>query len=250
MKRNPWRALLLMQLAMLPALLAGPAAAEPGSGPRETVDQSFTTTAPDTPTGIGYTGRYHAAGDENAPPPYMRRMTFHPPAGFRFDTSVPEQCTATDVELSVRGPAACPAGSRLGEGTTEGLFMAPITHSFVFDHFVHHVDLMNNANEQILLVESEGWTVVRGQVHPDNSVEFNSPTCFPPPPGGGCPDEYIIQLGSTTSIAPITSASGSYATTPPTCPLAGHWDTTIKFWWSDGAIDSVVSRQPCSAAQQ
>ena len=47
--------------------------------------------------------------------PYMRRMTFYPPAGMRHDTSVPEQCTASDFELSMNGPAACPEGSLIGE---------------------------------------------------------------------------------------------------------------------------------------
>src|SRR3954451_6060841 len=107
------------------ALLAAPAAAEPGSGPRETVDQSYTATSPAAPTGLGFSSSYHAAGDPSAPPPAMKRMVFYPPAGFRFDTSVPGQCAATDAELELRGPAACPPDSRLGDGTTEGLFLYP-----------------------------------------------------------------------------------------------------------------------------
>ena len=227
-------------------LIAGPAAAEPASGPRETVDQGYTTTAPATPTGLTFSAGYHAEGDPNAPPPYMRRMVFYPPAGFRFDTSVPGKCTATDAQLELQGPAACPASSHIGDGTTEGLFMAPITHSFVFDHFTHHLDIVNNTGEQIMLIESEGWTVVRGKVNPDNSVEFAGPTCFPAPPAGQCADDYIIQLGSKTSIPEYTTASGSYATTPPTCPAEGYWETTIRFWWSDGTTDAVAPRQPCT----
>src|SRR5215211_3010194 len=136
-------------LLVVVAVCAVPAAAEPGSGLRETVDQSYTTTSPGTPTGISFTGTYHAAGDPAGNPPYMRRMVFEPPPGLRFDTSVPDRCTATDAELSLRGPAACPAGSHVGDGTTEGLIYAPITHAFVFDHYKHHLDVMNNTNEQI-----------------------------------------------------------------------------------------------------
>src|SRR3954463_4765640 len=95
-------------------LMAAGAAAEPGTGPHETIDQTFSTTRPGTPTGVDYTARYHAAGDEQSPPPYMRRMTFYPPPGFRTDTSVPAQCTAPDVQLQAMGPAACPAGSQIG----------------------------------------------------------------------------------------------------------------------------------------
>src|SRR4051812_18647295 len=121
----------------------------------------------------------------------------------------------------------------------------PVTHSGVFDHFTHHLDIVNNANEQIMLVESEGWTVIRGKMNADGSIEFAGPTCFPAPPAGGCADDYIIQLGSTTSIPLYTNAKGSYATTPPTCPARRYWQTTVRFWWADGTTDTVVTRQPC-----
>jgi hypothetical protein len=229
-------------------VFAAPAAAEPGSGPHETIDQTFTATTPGTPTGLGWSSTYHAAGDPSSPPPAMTKMVFYPPAGFRFDTSVPGQCTATDAELSLRGPAACPADSRLGEGTTEGLFLFPFAHDQVFDHFNHHLDVLNNAGEQVLLVESEGWTVQRGKFNPDGSLEFNATTCFPASPTGQCADDYIVQLGSKTTIPVYTNAKGSYATTPPTCPDTGYWDTTVRFWWADDTTDSVVTRQPCSVS--
>src|SRR5689334_13096825 len=131
--------------------IAAPAVAEPGSGPRETVDQSFTATTPATPTGLHFSSSYHAAGDPSAPPPAMERMVFYPPRGFRYDTAVPGQCTATDAQLELQGPAACPSDSHIGDGTTEGLFLYPFAHDYVFDHFTHHLDVMNNANEQIML---------------------------------------------------------------------------------------------------
>src|SRR5690349_9109297 len=92
-------------LSLTCALTAAPALAEPASGPRETVDQAYTTTAPGAPTGLGYSGTYHAAGDPQGNPPYMRKMVFYPPAGFRYDTGVPDQCTATDLQLEAQGPA-------------------------------------------------------------------------------------------------------------------------------------------------
>jgi hypothetical protein len=240
----------LIQLVWaLCAVCAATAPAQPTTGPRETVDQRFTTTRANSPTGGGYTGVYHAAGDPQGNPPYLRRMVFYPPPGMRYDTSVPERCTAPDAQLEVMGPDACPAGSRLGGGTTEGLFFEPIRHDFVFDHFQHTLDVLNNANEQILLVKSEGFTVVRGRLRPDGSFEFDPPTCFPAPPTGRCVDDYILQLKSSTFLAPYTTTSRgrvrSYATTPPTCPAEGSWSTTLRFWWADGSVDRVVSKQPC-----
>ena len=90
------------------AWLATAAQAEPVSFPHGTVDQSFTTTQPGVPTGGSYAASYHAAGDPNGDPPFMERMVFYPPAGMRYDTSVPKRCRASDLELSMNGPAACP----------------------------------------------------------------------------------------------------------------------------------------------
>jgi hypothetical protein len=244
------RVCLWVQLVwVLSALWAAGAAAEPGSGPHATVDQTFTTTRPDSPTGIGFTGRYHAAGDEDSYPPFMRRMVFTPPPGMRYDTSVPKRCSASDFELSMNGPAACPEGSRLGGGTTEGVFFAPLADSVVIDRYTHNVDVMNNTKEQIILIEAEGYAVVRGHFRRDGSIRFNLPTCFPTPPTG-CVDDHVLQLGTSTFLPPYTKTSDgnvrSYATTPPTCPASGHWTTTVSFWWSDGSVENVATTQPCS----
>jgi len=232
-------------------LAASGAAAEPGYGPHETIDQTFSTTQPGAPTGVDFTAGFHAAGDELSPPPYMRRMTFYPPSGMRQDTSVPAQCTAPDVQLEVMGPAACPPGSQIGGGTVEGIFQEPVRHDFDFDHFTHNVYIFNNANEQIFLIESEGYTVIRAEFQPDGSLDLHPPTCFPAPPTG-CADDYIIQLGTQTTMPAYTTGSGanlrSYQTTPPTCPSDGYWRTTGVFDWSDGSTDTVVTRQPCTAA--
>ena len=131
---------------------------------------------------------------------------------------------------------------------TEGIFYYPFAHQYTFDHFNHHLDVINGVNEQILLVHSEGWTVQRGKFQPDGSLEFNSTTCFPATPTGQCADDYIVQLGSSTTVPLYTNAKGSYATTPPTCPATGKWETTVRFWWNDGSTDSVVTTQPCTAS--
>src|SRR3954454_15578110 len=115
----------------LALICTAPASAQPVAGPREDVDQPFTTTAPGAPTGLGFSASYHAAGDPKGNPPYLRKMVVVPPSGMRYDTGAPDQCTATDVELEVQGPAACPAGSRLGTGTAEGIFYEPVRHDFV-----------------------------------------------------------------------------------------------------------------------
>jgi hypothetical protein len=222
------------------------ALAEPVSGPHETIDQQFTTTRPNAPTGFSFEGTYHAAGDPSGYPPYMRRMVSHTP-GLRFDTSVPEQCTASDLELAAFGAAACPAGSRLGGGTTTTAFLGRFPSTV-------EVDFFNNANEQIILAHSPFLaTVARGQIHPDGSVEFASPTCYPSVEPPGCPVDTVLQLHSHIIVPPYTTTSEgvvrSWLTTPPKCPSSRYWQTTFRLEWADGSVDTVVARHPCTRSR-
>ncbi len=233
-------------VCVLSACWAAGASAQPGSGPRETVDQRYTAKRANAPTGASFTGAYHAAGDTKGNPPYMRRMTFYPPKGMRYDTTVPDRCTASDLELEVRGMAACPKGSRVGGGTTSGIFYEPIAHSFS-SPYDNALDIVNSANEQVMVIQTPGgYTVVRGRIRPDQSVEFASPTCFPAPPASRqCAVDHVLQLGVKTSMPAYTRMSRSYLTTPAKCPARRFWRTRIRFWWADGSVDTVATDSPC-----
>ena len=226
--------------------VAAPASAQPGVFAHGTVEQLFTTAQPGAPAGFTFTGSYHAAGDASADPPYMRKMVFYPPLGTRYDTRVPARCTASDTELQLRGPAACPAGSQIGKGTSSGKVLG--TFQGTLDTY-----LFNNAGEQILVGATPGlWTVGRGRIGPDGSITYAFPTCFPNFDPPGCPVDDVLQLASTMNAPAVTRTSDGttrgYVTTPPTCPASGQWDTTIKFWWADGSQDTAVTQTPCRLA--
>jgi hypothetical protein len=224
-------------IVVLGVMPAAPARAETVSGPREVVSSEFTTTQPGAPTGMHYVGRYHAANDPEGEPPYMRRMSSRT-RGLRYDTTVPERCTASDAELALRGPDACPPGSRIGGGTADGRFLGQ-------DNTLP-VHAFNNAGEQVYVISSPFFaTVARGQIADDGTVTFASPTCYPAL-AGACPVDTALQLGSDIAFPPYTRDGRSYMTTPPSCPGSGAWRTPITFWWADGAEDTVVTRQPCA----
>ena len=214
------------------------AAAEPASGPHGTIEQMFTSSVPGTPTGSTFKGTYHAAGDPSGDPPYMRGMTFHPPEGARYDTSVPDRCTATDAEIGLRGPSACPAGSHLGSGTGTAKAMGQVNEV--------PIEMFNNADEVILIIRSPGvYTISRGKIAPDQSVTFKSPTCYPSVNVAGCPVDNALQLGSQMVTPAYVRDGRAYLTTPPTCPESGYWETPVYFWWADGTDETIVTRQPC-----
>ena len=224
------------------------AVALPGEGPRETVDQRFTTKQANKPTGLYFKAEYHAPGDREGAPPYLRRMVVYPPRGMRYDTKVPPRCTAPDAVLQVEGPEACPPKSIIGVGETEGIFMYPVADNLEFHRFWHRIHVANNANEQIILVKAEGYSVIRGHIRRNGSIVYNPPTCFPTPPGG-CVDDYIIQLKTLTKVRRITRRINgrlrSYAKTPRHCPRVGYWRTLVRYVWADGNVDNVITRQPC-----
>jgi len=242
--RGVRRGLLTLLVAASAAAWPGAAAAEPVSFPRGTIDQRLTTTQPNAPSGFSFDGRYHAEGDPDGDPPYMRRMRFWPPRGQRYDTSVPERCSASDVQLAVFGAAACPEGSRLGGGTTDTKFLGRFESSVELDFF-------NNTDEQIILARSPFVaTVARGRIHPDGSVEFASPTCYPALQPPGCPVDSVLQIRSSIEVAPYTrTVDGvvrSWLTTAPKCPKSGVWRGTVRLWWADGSEDTAATQYPCT----
>jgi hypothetical protein len=225
------------------ALVAVPASADaaPVSGAHATVDYTLTTTEAGAPTGWSFTGSYFASNG-SGDPPYMRSMTFANPSGFRFDTSVPDRCTAGDAQLALFGASACPLASRVGGGTATGKFMGRTTTLQVTD--------FNNADEQIMLVQSPlVATVARGRIASDGSITFASPTCYPAAPGVTCPVDDVLQMGSSVGGRAYTrTADGvvrSYLTTPASCPATGYWQTPIEFNWADGSQETDVVQEPC-----
>lgn len=220
-----------------PVVTAGPV-----TGKHATVESRFTTKLPDTPTGSMFAGTYHAAGGRDGDPPFMRGMTFYFPKGMRRDTRVPDRCKASDLELHVRGAAACPPGSRLGGGEVDSRFLGfPSTLE---------VDVFNNTNEVVMLARSPVVaSVTRGKIGRDGSVAFRSPTCFPSVQPVGCPADTALQLGSRITLDPYTRKSGdrvrSYMTTPSSCPRSGRWRTRVRFWWDNGFEETLVNRHPC-----
>jgi hypothetical protein len=169
----------------------------------------------------------------------MRRMTFHPPAGTRYDTGALDRCTATDAELALRGPSACPESSRLGGGTGRAKAMG--------SEQTVEINVFNNTDEIVMVISSPGlFTVSRGKIGADGSQTFESPTCYPSVNLAGCPVDNALQTGSDVTMPVHVRDGRSYLTTPPTCPESGYWETPVRFWWADGSEDTAVTRQPCT----
>src|SRR4051794_16417322 len=96
------------------ALLAAPATA---NAARQSGSFTLTTEEPGAATGNRFSLDFRNPADPAGKPYSVKTIALHLAPGSVLDTSVPEQCKATDAELMARGTAACPAGSRVGGGT-------------------------------------------------------------------------------------------------------------------------------------
>jgi hypothetical protein len=243
-----WRPAVCTVLAA--TVLAAPAHAAPGSGPRETIEIKSSTSAPGSPAGVTYTAVFHNPSNPSATPPPLRRLVLVSTPGGRVDTSVPARCTATDAELKQKGEAACPAASRIGHGTADvkpaGL---PAIH--------YETVVFNAADQQVELLKGRPpfapAGVVRG-FYRGRTFDSPIPTCL----NGGyvpadCPSDQVTLLRNTVVTPAYTVGSGasrrSYITTPPTCSGTRRWRSTGTFHFGDGAVETVGLSEPCVPAR-
>ncbi len=204
----------------------------PVSGPHETVLISTTTERPGASAGFGYAASYHGGT--------LRRLVIVLPRGTRSDTSVPGQCTASDMEIMLLGESACPASARVGSGqaTIEQFGLGQATYDSV---------LYNAAGQQLELVESGGRviSVVHTYVH-GRTLDGPVPTCVTGGnPPNGCPFDEVSLISNHLQTVPISAGGRNYGTTPPTCPRSRVWKGRLRFYYADGSVDRLVYHVPC-----
>ena len=215
------------------AVLVNAPAAE--AAEQATFSFGFTTAAPSAHTGFDLAVTYRDGDDPEGKAPALTAAAFALPDGMRIDTASAEQCTASDAELRARGRAACPEGSRLGEGTllaTTGLPADPVTAD---------VTVFNGRGELIELVTEPGSGATAG--FDRLTVEGTTLRAHPPATPGGPPDGRTTVREIRFRLAP-----GPVFTTPAACPPDGRWRATGAFGFASGSTLRIPASVPCDAA--
>ncbi|HYU61970.1 MAG TPA: hypothetical protein VEK39_14520 [Solirubrobacterales bacterium] len=224
-------------LALIGLMTAAPAAYA-ADGSRQDATLTFTETKPGTSTGLELHIDYVNPNDPNAKPPAVRTVVTELAAGARFNTAVPELCTASDAELMALGAAGCPAGSVAGEGAVTLDTGLPGPARFI----ASDATLLNNTDELIFLFtdrQSGERLVTRSQVG-ERTVVSEVPFLPGTPPDGAALD--TVEL---TGFA-ISSESGNYLTTPQECPADDrYWINRVHFTYFDSVTQVVETRSPC-----
>jgi hypothetical protein len=233
--------LLISALALTATLAFLPVHAAGQSGSRQTASLLFTAQEPGSATGLVLRIDYRDPDHPRAKPPAVRRVVTELAPGARYDTAVPDLCTASNAQLMLFGAPACPEGSLVGEGVVTVDSGVPGPARFV----AADVDFLNNVDEQIFVNTVQGTparTVLRANLDGGrNSV--NAPFLPGTPPDGGAIDTVTVR--DFRIVRELDGERHAYITTPPRCPDRGFWGNRASFTYYDGVTQTVTSHSPC-----
>ena len=230
--------------AGLAALLLGavPAAARADDGARQSGTFTWTSVRPGAPTGFSMAVDFFDPADPNAKPHTLKTLIIGEPAGAITDTTALTQCKATDAELMLEGPAACPADSRVGGGT---LVSDTGSTNDSFPRYVtNDVTQFNNQDEVIGVAVSRTDPPVTA-VSRSKFEGTTSTTEIPVFPASPPPEPFTAFRTLRLSAPAIVRKGRVYARTPPSCPASRSWMIEMTFVYYDGVSQTVVSHSPC-----
>jgi hypothetical protein len=230
---------LLIATFLLGAVLPGWAAAQDGS--RQDASFRFLEQRPATPSAMTFEVDYVNPDDPSGKPPAVRTVIEELASGAAIDTSVPAQCTATDVQLMLQGPSACAADAAVGVGTIRLDTGLPAAARFIDADIV----FLNNTNE-LIFVSTERITgarvVTRSQVE-TGRIANDAPLLPGTPPDGAAIDVVSVQLREISRS--VNGQVRGYITTPASCPAGGFWTNLTSFTYADGISQTAATNSPC-----
>ena len=226
------------RIAIAAALIAG---ALPATSHATVLGFQFSSQKPATGTGVTLHIRYtKTGGGPNDKPSPIRQFQLDAPAGTAFRTAKVPQCGASDAEVMLQGPAACPSESRVANGTVTVVtgFGPP------FDPFVSPTPVYNDGKGWLEISQtpsSPAVTIAVTRLTVSGS-RVSGPIGASP---GGPPDGQ----SAVSAVDLSFPASTGYITTPPTCPASGKWVATGTFGFADGTTQVVTGETPCAASK-
>ena len=222
------------------AAVAGAGATSDGqpSAGRQTATAVFDQRLPGRSAAVALAIDYVNPDDAGGKPHAVRRVVNELPPGTTIDTSVPERCGASDAQLMASGPAACPAGSRVGGGEV----VLDTGNPGPARLYENNVTLLNGQDQLILLLESKSEPPNRFVSRA--AVDGTRVVSEVPPVPGGPPDNFTAIKRVRLATQAVSTGGRNYATTPASCP-SGGWRSTHTFEYRDGRVETVTNDSPC-----
>jgi hypothetical protein len=223
-------------VVLLSCCMAGAAPYAASASPRfkATFDLGYVSRAPGVSTGLTTVMTWSDPGAPGGVPKVIKKIRLRFQPGTRFDTSALPRCAASDEAIKSRGAAACPAKSRVGSGSTVGVFASGL-------QFTTKVTLLNANRQIIVLVTLNGAPVTEFR----DQVQRDTITVKPVLPAGVALKRLALRIDPHSTGR--GAAQKAYMRTPPTCAASGHWTTAGTFSYADGSGRTFLSRTACRA---
>jgi hypothetical protein len=205
---------------------------------------SYTSTKPASVTGFVADFHFQNLDDPSAKPPSVAQMVVRTPPGSGVEVTAWPQCHASDAELRLNGPDACPAETKVGTGLAIAdsghLGGTPLTSTNDVTNFNAEDGIIGaSVDREFPAIKNFDRTRVAGST---------STTVFPVFPGLPPPDPYTGFVSIHFEFPPLVGAGGRpWARTPPTCPRAGYWTITATFTYHDAIEETLALHSPCTA---
>src|SRR5919202_5141896 len=203
---------------LIAANAAFPAVAQ--GGPRADYRMTFTSRNPGASAGVDVRLLYKRPSHPEAKPVPVRHEMFTFPVGTKFGSAVPP-CTASDLELMLRGSSACPS-SWVGAGYGDTIMTGfPGQGETPLD-----VEVLVDGDEIKVVSRPTGfpiWFVAHGTTRGRVTT-----VTIPRSPGG--PPDGESALRRVHNVFPARSRDGrAFTRTPPACPRSHRWTFRARF---------------------
>jgi hypothetical protein len=200
----------------------------------------LTSSRPGTPTGAVL--NLERPDGPDGKPKTEAEGVFQLPPGTTVNQDAVPPCTKDDTTWQAQGQSACPS-SFVGTGfVTLVSGLGPPVDPYAIDQHWYYapgqlVSLYTNHGQ-----DSPVLKVGRVQI---KGATFDAPLDLPP---GYPPGTKTSPKATDVTINRFVGPRGAFITTPPTCPPAGKWVTTVFLTYGDGSTDTVRDATPCQRA--
>jgi hypothetical protein len=176
-------------------------------------------------------------GNPNGKAPPLTYVKIAAPPGTVLDGSAVPACHASDAELMLLGPSACPAASRVGGG-----FASVVADPGPPDSIVADVSLFNYGEGVVELLTFPGNVRVTDRA---KFVDGNAMVLHPAVVPGFTEREFsFIYYGRRGT------GGKAFITTPPTCPSSRRWTSRLTYTVTTGATYRAQSVTPCTQGRR
>jgi hypothetical protein len=226
----------LIGLALAALILAGAAPTAGAATPPADFAFDFQTTTPGAPADAALHILYRDPenpDDPEAQPPALTEVRIEAPAGTVFDGDALPACPATDGEIQLQGPSACPEDTVVGRG------FGSVEDTAAGGRYVLDAVLFNAGDAVIEVFTFQGTDQVAA-VDRASYEGRNTMVLHPAVVPGITEREF-----AWTYMATPPAATGSFVTTPPRCPRSGVWESELEYSVTTGATYAVKDTTPC-----